>query len=55
MKPIEANKVWELAKLPKGKKTIGCKWVYKRKTDADGSLERYKARLVVKGYSQQMG
>ena len=55
MKSIDTNKVWELVKLPKGKKTIGCKWVYKRKTDADGSLERYKARLVAKGYSQQHG
>ena len=55
MKSIETNKVWELVELPKGKKTIGCKWVYKRKTDADGSLKRYKARLVAKGYSQQHG
>ena len=55
MKSIKANKVWELVKLPKGKKTIGCKWVYKRKTHADGSLERYKAHLVAKGYSQQHG
>ena len=55
LKSIEANEVWELVKLPKGKKTIGCKWVYKRKIGADGSVERYKARLVAKGYSQQYG
>ena len=53
MKSIKANKVWELVKLPKGKKTIGWKRVYKGKTHADGSLETYKARLVAKGYSQQ--
>ena len=37
MRYIEANEVWELVELPKGKKTIGCKWVYKRKLDVDGS------------------
>lgn len=55
LRSIEANEVWELVELPKLKKTIGCKWVYKRKVDADGSVERYKARLVAKGYSQQYG
>jgi Reverse transcriptase (RNA-dependent DNA polymerase) len=34
---------------------IGCKWVYKTKRDPDGSVERYKARLVVKGYNQEAG
>jgi hypothetical protein len=37
----------------KSKKVIGCKWVFKRKTD--GSNVRYKARLVAKGYSQVQG
>ena len=46
IRSIKANEVWELVELPKGKKTIGCKWVYKRKVDVDGSVERYKARLV---------
>ena len=55
MRSIETNKVWDLFKLPKDKKTIGCKWVYKRKVGVDGSVERYKARLVAKGYSQQHG
>ena len=55
MRSIETNEVWELVKLPKGKKTIGCKWVYKRKVGVDGAVERHKACLVAKGYSQQYG
>ena len=41
--------------LPKDKNAIGCKWVYKVKHNADGSMNRYKARLVVKGYAQTYG
>ena len=36
---IKANKVWELVNLPEGKKTVGCKWVFKHKLDVDGSIE----------------
>jgi hypothetical protein len=52
---LEANDTWTLTSLPHGKNTIGCKWVYKVKLKANGSLERYKARLVSKGYTQQEG
>ena len=52
---IERNNTWELCKLPKGKKLVGSKWVYKTKCKSDGSVERYKARLVVKGFTQQYG
>ena len=55
MHSIKANKVWELVKLPEGKRTVGCKWVFKHKLDVDGSIERHKARLVAKSYSQQHG
>ena len=48
MKSLEENKVWELIPLPPGKKAIGSKWVYKVKTNSDGSFERYKARLVAR-------
>ena len=46
MKSLEDSKVWELTTLPPGKKADGCKWVYKVKMNSDGSIERYKARLV---------
>ncbi|KAI9157593.1 hypothetical protein LWI28_024839 [Acer negundo] len=49
------NKVWSLVDLPKGIKPIGCKWVYKRKRGMDGKVETFKARLVVKGYTQKQG
>ena len=41
--------------LTEDKHTIGCKWVYKVKFNSDGSIERYKTRLVAKGYTQQEG
>ena len=55
MKSLQENDMWELVHLPEGRKALGSKWVYKVKTDADGSIERYKARLVAQGYSQKYG
>jgi len=49
------NITWEIVSLPIGKRPIACKWVYKTKLKADGSLERLKARLVVKGFTQKPG
>ena len=46
MKSLKENEVWELVELREGRKAVGSKWVYKLKTCADGSIERYKARLV---------
>jgi len=42
------NQTWLLSDLPAGRKAIKCKWVFKTKLDADGHIERYKARLVAK-------
>jgi len=46
---------WELAPLPKDRKSVGCKWVFRTKRDASGNIVRHKARLVAKGYSQVAG
>ena len=55
LKSLQKNDVWELVKLPNGRKTVGSKWVFKEKIGPDGSIERYKARLVAQGYSLQRG
>ncbi len=52
---LDANATWELVALPKDKKAIGCKWVYTIKHNADGSMNKYKTRLVAKGYAQTYG
>ena len=52
---IEKNNTWELTDLPKSKQIIGVKWVYKTKCNAEGKVEKHKARLVVKGYKQKHG
>ena len=55
MRALERNETWEVVDLPKRKKTVGCKWVFTIKDNADGTLERYKAWLVVKGFTQTYG
>lgn len=52
---INKNNVWELTDLPKDRKAISCKWIFRRKFKVDSSLETYKVRLVGKGYTQQPG
>ena len=55
LKMIEKNQTWELVDRPKHKKAIGVKWVYKTKINLNGSVNKYKARLVIKGYAQMFG
>ena len=52
---IEKNKTWQLVDKPEDKNVIGVKWVYRVKQNPNGSINKYKARLVVKGYIQQSG
>ena len=52
---LEQNHTWTLTPLPSGHRPIGCKWVYKIKYNSDGTVERYKAQLVAKGFTQREG
>ena len=52
---MQANHTWDIVALPHGKKPISCIWVYKIKYKADGILERCKARLVIRGFTQKEG
>ena len=52
---ILQNHTWELVDLPSGYKPLESKWIFKRKIKADGSIDKYKVRLAIKGYRQQEG
>lgn len=49
------NGTWKLCKLPQGRKPVSCKWVFKLKHGENGDPDRYKARLVARGFSQRYG
>ena len=55
MKSLQDNHTYDLVKLPKGKRALKNKWVYRLKTEEHCSQPRYKARLVVKGFNQKKG
>ncbi|GJY89640.1 retrotransposon protein, putative, ty1-copia subclass [Tanacetum coccineum] len=55
MQSMKDNEVWDLVDLPPNGKTVGSKWLFKKKTDMDGAVHTYKARLVAKGYTQTPG
>jgi transposase InsO family protein len=55
IKALQNNETWTIEDLPPGKKALGCKWIYKIKHKSDGSIERFKARLVVLGNRQVEG
>jgi len=52
---LKKNQTWELVDRPQHKKAIGVKWIFRTKLNSDGSVNKYKARLVVKGYAQMFG
>ena len=52
---IHSNQVWTLVDLSEGIVSIECKWIYKKKIGVNDKVETYKARLVIKGYSQCEG
>ncbi|KAA0036715.1 Retrovirus-related Pol polyprotein from transposon TNT 1-94 [Cucumis melo var. makuwa] len=55
IKSIEKSNTWKLSELSRGQKSIGVKWAYKTKLNKDSQVNKYKARLVRKGYKQQIG
>jgi hypothetical protein len=55
MDSILSNGTWKLSELPFGCKPMGCKWVFKKKLKPDDTIDKYKTRLVAKGYTQKEG
>lgn len=52
---LEANQTWKIQILPADKQPIGCRWLCKIKYKANGTVDKYKARLVAQGFTQQAG
>ena len=52
---LHKTRTWDLVDLPFGKSAISCKWVYKIKTRSDGTVYRYKAHLVARGFTKEYG
>ncbi|KAK4394612.1 Retrovirus-related Pol polyprotein from transposon TNT 1-94 [Sesamum angolense] len=55
MDSIVSNGTWVLVDLPPGCTTIGCKWIFKKKLKPNGSIDKFKAKLVAKGFKQKEG
>ena len=55
IKALENNNTWNVTYLSENQKIVGCKWVYTIKYKPTGEVDRYKASLVAKGYTQNFG
>ncbi|GJV19745.1 zinc finger, CCHC-type containing protein [Tanacetum coccineum] len=55
MDSIMGNNTWALIDLPPGCRPLGCKWIFKRKLNVDGTVKKFKARLVIQGFKQKSG
>ena len=55
MKFLHDNHIYDLVKLPKGKRALETRWIFKVRQDSNSTLPRYKAKLVVKGFKQKKG
>ena len=55
MDALDKNEDWYLVQLPTGRKVIGIKWIFKKKLNVEGKVDKYKSRLVAKGYFQLEG
>ncbi|KAL0421120.1 UNVERIFIED_CONTAM: Copia protein [Sesamum latifolium] len=55
MDSIMENNTWVLADLPPGCKPLGCKWIFKKKMKVDGTIEKFKARLIIQDFRQRPG
>ena len=55
LRALNDNGTWSIVQLPAGKKAVGSKWIFKTKFKSDGSVERHKARLVARGFTQTYG
>ena len=55
MDSLDKNEAWKLVQLLAGRKDVGSKWLFKKKLNAEGKVDKYKAHLVAKGYSQVDG
>ncbi|KAI5351791.1 hypothetical protein L3X38_004682 [Prunus dulcis] len=55
MQAFKKNKTWELVQLPEAKKLVDCRWIYIIKHKPNGSIDRYKAKLVAQGFPRLMG
>ncbi len=55
MSSILENNTWVLSDLPPGSKPLGCKWIFKKKMKVNGTIDKFKARLVIQGFRQKPG